>query len=69
PRAEPAPRAADALSPARLLRELAEESPSQRVGDSGPVANPEVSFPTGTPRTQRRRTRTGGTPKQRRPAA
>ena len=43
----PSPGAPDTLSPARLLRELAADSPSQRVGASGPVANPEVSFPGG----------------------
>jgi hypothetical protein len=35
----------DLLSPARALRESAARRGSQRVGDSGPVANPEVSFP------------------------
>ena len=35
----------DMLSPARALRESASESGSQRIGNNGPVANPEVSFP------------------------
>ena len=35
----------DDLSPAKSLRETAAAEGSQRVGDSGPVANPVVSFP------------------------
>ena len=35
----------DLLSPTRALRESAGASGSQRVGNNGPVANPEVSFP------------------------
>ena len=35
----------DQLSPSRALRESLGQSRSQRVGDSGPVANPTVSFP------------------------
>lgn len=35
----------DQLSPNRALRESLGSSGSQRVGDSGPVANPVVSFP------------------------
>jgi hypothetical protein len=38
----PAP---DQLSPSEALRESLGSSRSQRVGDSGPVANPIVSFP------------------------
>ena len=37
--------APDQLSPGEALRESAGASRSQRVGDSGPVANPIVSFP------------------------
>jgi hypothetical protein len=39
------PTAPDLLSPNRALRESLGASGSQRVGDSGPVANPTVSFP------------------------
>ena len=35
----------DQLSPARTLRETAARPGSQRIGNSGPLANPEVSFP------------------------
>ena len=35
----------DDLSPAKSLRESAAADGSPRVGDSGPVANPTVSFP------------------------
>ena len=42
---EPKPDQDDLLSPARALRETAGRRSGQRVGDSGPVANPEVSFP------------------------
>jgi hypothetical protein len=38
-------RAPDQLSPGEALRESQGASRSQRVGDSGPVANPIVSFP------------------------
>ena len=41
----PQPDQEDQLSPARALRETAARPSSQRVGNSGPVANPEVSFP------------------------
>ena len=41
----PKPDQDDQLSPARTLRETAARRSSQRVGDSGPVANPDVSFP------------------------
>jgi hypothetical protein len=41
----PQPDREDLLSPARSLRESAGRRDSQRVGDSGPLANPEVSFP------------------------
>ena len=49
-RAKPAPPAPkpdqeDLLSPARALRESVGASGGQRLGDNGPVANPEVSFP------------------------
>jgi len=37
--------APDQLSPSEALRESLGASRSQRVGDSGPVANPIVSFP------------------------
>ena len=35
----------DTLSPARSLRESAARGGGQRVGNNGPLANPEVSFP------------------------
>ena len=35
----------DQLSPSRALRESAARGRSQRIGNNGPVANPEVSFP------------------------
>jgi hypothetical protein len=35
----------DLLSPNRALRESLGSSASQRVGDSGPLANPIVTFP------------------------
>jgi hypothetical protein len=35
----------DQLSPNRALQESTGSTGSQRVGDSGPVANPTVSFP------------------------
>ena len=35
----------DALSPSRALRETSASGGGQRLGDSGPVANPIVSFP------------------------
>ena len=35
----------DELSPSKALRETVASSGGQRVGDSGPVANPCVSFP------------------------
>jgi len=35
----------DLLSPARALRESAARGGGQRVGNNGPLANPEVSFP------------------------
>ena len=38
-------KAPDQLSPSEALRESLGASRSQRVGDSGPVANPIVSFP------------------------
>jgi hypothetical protein len=37
--------APDQLSPGEAMRESLGASRSQRVGDSGPVANPIVSFP------------------------
>jgi hypothetical protein len=39
------PDRSDQLSPNRALRESLGSSCSQRVGDSGPLANPTVSFP------------------------
>jgi hypothetical protein len=39
------PKAPDQLSPNRALEESLGASSSQRVGNSGPVANPTVSFP------------------------
>ncbi len=38
------PDQSDQLSPNRALRESLGSSESQRVGDSGPIANPIVSF-------------------------
>jgi hypothetical protein len=35
----------DQLSPNRALRESIGSTGSQRLGDSGPIANPTVSFP------------------------
>jgi hypothetical protein len=35
----------DLLSPARALRESVGDSGGQRIGNNGPVANPDVSFP------------------------
>ena len=47
PPAAPAPKPDqdDQLSPRRSLRESAGRAGSQRIGNNGPVANPEVSFP------------------------
>jgi len=45
PTTPPRPDHEDQLSPARTLRETAARPGSQRVGNSGPVANPEMSFP------------------------
>ncbi|TMQ23227.1 MAG: hypothetical protein E6K82_11525 [Candidatus Rokuibacteriota bacterium] len=42
---EPKPDQEDLLSPTRALRESGGASGGQRLGDNGPVANPEVSFP------------------------
>jgi hypothetical protein len=42
---KPLPGQEDQLSPSRALRESLSQSRSQRVGDSGPLANPTVSFP------------------------
>jgi hypothetical protein len=47
-RPEPVPSSedrSDLLSPNRALRESVGASGSQRVGDNGPIANPEVTFP------------------------
>ena len=44
----------DALSPVEALEESTNASGSQRVGESGPVANPLTSFPEG-PESQRQR--------------
>lgn len=35
----------DELSPAKALRDSSTADGGQRIGDSGPVANPIVSFP------------------------
>ena len=43
--AAPRPDQDDQLSPARAVRKGAGRGSSQRVGNNGPVANPEVSFP------------------------
>jgi hypothetical protein len=40
---KPHPDQEDLLSPTRALRESAAHPSGQRVGDSGPVANPDVS--------------------------
>jgi hypothetical protein len=40
-------KAPDQLSPGQALEESLGSSGSQRVGDSGPVGNPTVSFPDG----------------------
>jgi hypothetical protein len=45
PPAPPAPDLEDQLSPSRALRESAARGGGQRIGNNGPVANPEVSFP------------------------
>jgi hypothetical protein len=42
---KPRPDAEDQLSPSRALRESTGKSGGPRVGDSGPVANPTLSFP------------------------
>jgi hypothetical protein len=39
------PKAPDQLSPGQALEESLGASRSQRLGDSGPIANPTVSFP------------------------
>jgi hypothetical protein len=46
-RSKPAPKPdqEDLLSPTRALRKSVGASRGQRLGDNGPVANPEVSFP------------------------
>jgi hypothetical protein len=41
----PASTGPDQLSPNRALRESTGSTGSQRLGNSGPVANPTVSFP------------------------
>ena len=38
-------KAPDQLSPNRALRDSLGSSTSQRVGNSGPISNPVVSFP------------------------
>jgi hypothetical protein len=47
PPAAPAPKPDqdDQLSPSRSLRESTGRGGSQRIGNNGPLANPEVSFP------------------------
>jgi hypothetical protein len=42
---KPRPGQEDQLSPSRAQQESLGQSRSQRVGDSGPLANPTVSFP------------------------
>jgi hypothetical protein len=39
----------DQLSPSRALRESAARAGGQRIGNNGPVANPEVSYPAEPP--------------------
>jgi hypothetical protein len=41
----PGPDQDDQLSPSRSLRESAARGGGQRIGNNGPIANPEVSFP------------------------
>jgi hypothetical protein len=41
----PRPEQEDRLSPTRALRDSLGASGSQRLGNDGPVGNPEVSFP------------------------
>ena len=41
----PAAQHEDALSPATVIRDRAEEAPSQRIGDNTVAGNPVVSFP------------------------
>ena len=42
---DPRPDQEDLLSPSRALRKTSARGGGQRLGDSGPLANPEVSFP------------------------
>jgi hypothetical protein len=51
PQEDPRPnlKGPDQLSPNRALRESTGSTGSQRVGDSGPIANPTVSFPEPSP--------------------
>lgn len=51
PAAVPVPRPdqEDQLSPSRSLRESAGRGGGQRLGNNGPMANPEVSFPAEPP--------------------
>jgi hypothetical protein len=44
-RRTPAAQHEDALSPAKVIRDRAEEARSQRIGDNTVAANPVVSFP------------------------
>ena len=41
----PGPDQDDQLSPSRSLRESAARGGGQRIGDNGPIANPDLSFP------------------------
>jgi hypothetical protein len=41
----PVPDQDDLLSPSRSLRESAARGGGQRIGNNGPLANPDVSFP------------------------
>jgi hypothetical protein len=43
--AAPRADAEDQLSPGRALRESAARGGGQRIGNNGPVANPDVSLP------------------------
>ncbi|HXG04308.1 MAG TPA: hypothetical protein VNO23_12950 [Candidatus Binatia bacterium] len=44
-RRTPAAQHEDALSPAKVIRDRAEEAPSQRIGNNTVAGNPVVSFP------------------------
>ena len=42
---KPRPDQEDQLSPSRALRDSVGKNGGARVGDSGPIANPTISFP------------------------